>query len=153
VTSSHAASSPRFPTCAESSCGAPRPTSSLARSFRLIGKDVARIDTAAKVDGTAKFGIDTQLLDMLYAAILYPSVQHQKPEQIDNNAAKAVKGVIKVVALPAGVGVISETIVNESYLARIMPPDVFAKVRQDVVFGRRLTRDKTGRRDTPLPSG
>ena len=81
-----------------------------ASQFRLIGKNVPRLDTVAKVNGTAKFGIDTQLPDMLYAAILYPTVQHQKPEQVDDSAAKAVKGVVKVVALPAGVGVIAETI-------------------------------------------
>src|SRR5215469_17667555 len=81
-----------------------------ASQFRLIGKDVQRLDTPAKVNGTAKFGIDMQLPDMLYAAIRYPSVQYQKPEQIDDSAAKTVKGVVKVVALPAGVGVIAETI-------------------------------------------
>jgi isoquinoline 1-oxidoreductase beta subunit len=81
-----------------------------AAQLRLIGKDVPRLDTPAKVNGTAKYGIDTQLPDMLYAGILYPSVQYQKPEQIDDSAAKAVKGVVKVVALPAGVGVIAETI-------------------------------------------
>ena len=81
-----------------------------AAQFRLIGKDVPRLDTAAKVNGTAKFGIDTQLPDMLYAAILYPTVQYQKPERIDDGAAKAVKGVVKVVPLPAGVGVIAETL-------------------------------------------
>jgi isoquinoline 1-oxidoreductase beta subunit len=81
-----------------------------ASQFRLIGKDLPRSDTPAKVNGTAKFGIDTQLPEMLYATILYPSVQHQKPEQIDDSAARAVKGVVKVVALPAGVGVIAETI-------------------------------------------
>ena len=81
-----------------------------ASQFRLIGKDVPRLDIAAKVNGTAKYGIDTQLPGMLYATILYPSVQHQKPEQIDDSAAKAVKGLVRVVALPAGVGVIAETI-------------------------------------------
>src|SRR6516162_6353687 len=81
-----------------------------ASQFRLIGKDVPRLDMPAKVNGAAKFGIDTQLPDMLYAAILYPSVQHQKPEQIDDSAASAVKGIVKVVALPASVGVIAETI-------------------------------------------
>ena len=81
-----------------------------ASQFRLIGKDVPRLDIAAKVNGTAKYGIDTQLPGMLYATILYPSVQHQKPEQIDDSAANAVKGLVRVVALPAGVGVIAETI-------------------------------------------
>jgi isoquinoline 1-oxidoreductase subunit beta len=81
-----------------------------AAQFRLIGKDVPLLDTAAKVNGSAQFGIDTQLPDMLYAAILYPSVQYQKPERIDDGAAKAVKGVVKVVPLPSGVGVIAETL-------------------------------------------
>jgi isoquinoline 1-oxidoreductase subunit beta len=88
-----------------------------ASQFRLIGKDVPSLDTAAKVNGAAKFGIDTQLPDLLYAAILYPSVQYQKPERIDDGAAKAVKGVVKVVALPAGVGVIAETI-EEAHKAK-----------------------------------
>lgn len=47
---------------------------------------------------------------MLYAAILYPAVKHQKPEQIDDSAANGVNGVVKVVALRAGVGVTAETI-------------------------------------------
>ena len=78
--------------------------------FRLIGKDVPRVDAPSKVNGLAAYGIDTQLPDLLYAAILYPSVQYQKPEQIDDTAARAVKGVVKVVPLPAGVGVIAESL-------------------------------------------
>jgi isoquinoline 1-oxidoreductase beta subunit len=78
--------------------------------FRLVGKDVPRVDVASKVDGSAKYGIDTQLPDMLYAAVLHPPVQGEKPEQIDDAAAKAVKGVVKIVPLPMGVGVIGETV-------------------------------------------
>ena len=76
--------------------------------FRLIGKDVPRVDGPSKVNGTAQYGIDVQLPDMLYAAVLYPPVQYEKPEQIDDTAAKAVKGVVQVVPLPVGVGVIGE---------------------------------------------
>jgi isoquinoline 1-oxidoreductase beta subunit len=38
-------------------------------SFKLIGKPLARIDIPAKVDGSAKFGIDTWSPDMVFAAI------------------------------------------------------------------------------------
>src|SRR5262249_40309394 len=76
--------------------------------FRLIGKDVPRLDTPGKVTGLAAYGIDTQLPDMLYAAILYPPVQYQKPEQIDDAAAKAVKGVVKEVPPPARVRLIAD---------------------------------------------
>ncbi len=79
-----------------------------ASQFRLIGHDTGRIDVPSKVNGTAHYGIDTQLPDMLYASVLYPQVQYEKAEQIDDAAAKAVKGVVKVVTLPSGVGVIAE---------------------------------------------
>ncbi len=81
-----------------------------ASQFRLIGKDTGRIDVPSKVNGSAKYGIDTQLPNMLYAAVLYPQVQYEKPEHIDDAAARAIKGVVQVVPLPAGVGVIAETV-------------------------------------------
>jgi isoquinoline 1-oxidoreductase beta subunit len=78
--------------------------------FRLIGKDIDRVEGLSKVNGTAEYGIDVQLPGMLYAAVLYPDVQHEKPQQVDDAAAKAVKGVVKIVSLPVGVGVIAETV-------------------------------------------
>lgn len=78
--------------------------------FRLIGQDVERVDGPSKVNGTAQYGIDVQLPGMLYAAVLYPDVQHEKPVQVDDAAAKAVKGVVQVVSLPVGVGVIADTV-------------------------------------------
>src|SRR5215470_812837 len=41
-----------------------------ASQFRLIGKDVQRIDGPDKVTGRAKYGIDTRLPGMLYATVL-----------------------------------------------------------------------------------
>ncbi|MGO9400959.1 MAG: molybdopterin cofactor-binding domain-containing protein [Xanthobacteraceae bacterium] len=78
--------------------------------FRLIGRDAGRVDVPSKVNGTAQYGIDVHLPSMLYATVLFPQVQYEKAEQIDDAAAKAVKGVVKIVPLPSGVGVIAETI-------------------------------------------
>jgi isoquinoline 1-oxidoreductase subunit beta len=84
--------------------------------FRMIGKDTGRIDVPSKVNGTAQYGIDTELPDMLYASVLFPPVQYEGPDQIDDAAAKAVKGVVKIVPLQpgpgviGGVGVVAETI-------------------------------------------
>jgi isoquinoline 1-oxidoreductase beta subunit len=81
-----------------------------ASQFRLIGKDTGRIDVPSKVNGTAQFGIDVQIPDMLYASVLFPEVQYEKAVEVDDSKAKAVKGYVKTVTLPSGVGVIAETV-------------------------------------------
>ena len=77
---------------------------------RYIGKDLARVDIPQKVNGSAKFGIDTQLPNMLYAAVLHAPVQGEKPVRIDDAAAKAVKGIVAVTPLPHGVAVIGDSV-------------------------------------------
>jgi len=77
--------------------------------FRLIGKDVMRVELPGKVNGSTIYGIDVQLPDMLYATVLRAPVEGAAPERIDDAQAKAVKGVIKIVKLPYGVGVLAET--------------------------------------------
>ena len=77
--------------------------------FRLIGKDVMRVELPGKVNGSTKYGIDVQVPGMLYATVLRAPVEGAAPERIDDAKAKAVKGVIKIVKLPYGVGVLAET--------------------------------------------
>lgn len=78
---------------------------------RYIGKlSVPRVDVPSKVDGSAIFGIDVQLPNMLYGAVLRAPVQDEKPEAIDDAAARAVKGITRIVPLPYGVGIIGETV-------------------------------------------
>jgi isoquinoline 1-oxidoreductase beta subunit len=77
--------------------------------FRLIGKDVMRVELPGKVNGSIKYAIDVQVPGMLYATVLRAPVEGAAPERIDDAKAKAVKGVIKIVKLPYGVGVLAET--------------------------------------------
>ncbi len=77
--------------------------------FRLIGKDVMRVELPGKVNGTAQYAIDVQVRGMLYGAILRAPVEGAGPETIDDAKAKAIAGVVRIVALPYGVGVIAET--------------------------------------------
>lgn len=79
------------------------------KQFRLIGKDIPRIDVPDKSSGRAKYGIDTRLPGMMYATVQRSPVQGEKPEKVDDAVAKAVPGVKAVVPLPYGVGVIAET--------------------------------------------
>ncbi len=77
---------------------------------RYIGKDIPRVDVPGKTNGKAIFGIDVQPPGMLYGAILRAPVEGERPERVDDAAAKAVKGVIGVVWLTYGVGVIADTV-------------------------------------------
>jgi isoquinoline 1-oxidoreductase beta subunit len=78
-------------------------------AFRLIGKDVMRVELPKKVNGTARYSIDVQLPGMLYGAMLRAPVEGSGPERVDDSRARAVSGVLKITKFPFGVGVIAET--------------------------------------------
>lgn len=78
---------------------------------RYIGRrDIGRVDVPSKVRGAATFGIDVQLPGMLFGAVLRSPVPEDQPSVVDDADAKAVKGILKIVLLPYGVGVIGETV-------------------------------------------
>src|SRR5215471_4553055 len=77
--------------------------------FRLIGKDVMRVDVPGKVNGTAPYAIDVQVPGMLYGAVLRAPVEGAAPDKIDESKAAAVAGMVKVIRMPYGVGVVAET--------------------------------------------
>jgi isoquinoline 1-oxidoreductase subunit beta len=76
--------------------------------WHLIGKSTARLDTPAKVDGSAGFGIDVKLPDMLVGTIAACPVFGGKLKAVDEAPALAVKGVTAVVKLPDAVAVVGE---------------------------------------------
>src|SRR5713101_2384631 len=77
--------------------------------YRLIGKDVMRVELPSKVNGTAQYSIDVQVPGMLYGAVLRAPVEGAAPDKIDDAMAKQIAGVVRIVPLPYGVGVIAET--------------------------------------------
>ncbi len=79
-------------------------------SFRLIGKDVPRVEVPLKVTGAAMYGMDVQVPGMVYAAVLQPPYYGAAPATVDDAAARRVPGVTEVVRLPEGVGVIGTTV-------------------------------------------
>ena len=80
-----------------------------AKDFRLITKDVMRVEVPGKVNGTARYSIDLQVPNMLYGTVLRAPVEGSVPDTIDDTQAKAIAGVVRVVRLPYGVGVLAET--------------------------------------------
>src|SRR5438477_244090 len=69
------------------------------KDFRLLGTRVPRLDTPAKVDGSAVFGIDVKVPGMLVASIERCPVFGGTLKSFDATQAKAVPGVRAVVAL------------------------------------------------------
>lgn len=78
------------------------------KDFRIMGKPTRRLDSAAKVDGSAKFGIDAHVDGMLVAVMARAPLPGVKPKAFDEVKAKAVPGVRKVIAIPSGVAVLAD---------------------------------------------
>jgi len=76
--------------------------------YMTIGKPMRRLDTAEKVDGSAKFGMDVSLPGMLTAVIARPPVFGAKVKSVKDGKAKAVPGVKAVAQVPSGVAVIAK---------------------------------------------
>jgi isoquinoline 1-oxidoreductase subunit beta len=75
--------------------------------WRYLGKSMPRVDMVAKCTGTATFGIDVRLPDMVFATVRMNPAKGAALVKFDATAAKAMRGVLKVVDLPGGVAVIA----------------------------------------------
>lgn len=76
--------------------------------FRLVGRPVHRLDTPAKVNGTAVFGIDAQVKGMKFAAVANCPVIGGRFRAMDDRKARAVNGVRAVVSSQTAVAVIAD---------------------------------------------
>ena len=77
--------------------------------FRIVGKRVTRLDTPAKVNGTAIFGMDVKLPGMVYASLAMCPVIGGTVKSFDAARAKTMPGVVDVVQIPDGVAVVAGT--------------------------------------------
>jgi isoquinoline 1-oxidoreductase beta subunit len=78
--------------------------------YRILGKTTPRFDIPVKTTGAAEFAIDVQVPNMVYATVLRSPVEEAVPEHVDDSAAIAVPGVLKVVPLGHSVGVVAESV-------------------------------------------
>ena len=77
------------------------------KDFKLVGKRPPRVDSKAKTDGSARFTADFTLPGMLTALIARPPRFGATVKSFDATAARRVKGVTHVVAVPSGVAVVA----------------------------------------------
>jgi isoquinoline 1-oxidoreductase subunit beta len=80
-----------------------------AKDFKLIGApSTPRVDVACKVNGTAQFTLDFEAPGMLVALLQRPPQFGGTVKSVDDAAACAVPGVVKVVKVPGGVAVVAK---------------------------------------------
>jgi isoquinoline 1-oxidoreductase subunit beta len=76
-------------------------------TFRIIGQEkLPRLDARAKSTGTQQYAIDVLLPGMMTAVVMRPPRFGGKVQSFDAAKAKAVPGVVDVVAIPRGVAVV-----------------------------------------------
>ncbi len=80
--------------------------------LRLANKNVRRLDSRAKCNGSQKFGLDLDLPEMKVALVAHPPVFGAKVKNFDANAARAISGVQEVFEIPlvrgTGVAVVAD---------------------------------------------
>ncbi|MDB5441632.1 MAG: aldehyde dehydrogenase [Phenylobacterium sp.] len=77
-------------------------------AFRLIGKPLKRLDTPAKTDGSAQYGIDALPPGVKFASLAHSPVLGGKVVQVDDSQAKAVPGYRQTVVLDDMVAVVGD---------------------------------------------
>ena len=101
--------------------------------YTKIGKELPQIDIPFKVNGTAKYGIDTMLPGMLYGRIVTPPVRYgAKVVNVDETEAKKVPGFVQAVVLDDKTGTTTGwvVVVAKSYPEAIKAADAL-KVKWD----------------------
>lgn len=78
-------------------------------TFKLVGKPIPRLDLREKVTGAPIFGMDIDVPDMLYGAIVRPSSIGATFVSADTNGAESMPGVVKIIQEEDFIGVVAES--------------------------------------------
>lgn len=78
--------------------------------LKFVGKSMPRLDSVAKINGKAIFGIDFRIPGMLYSALERPPAYGANLLSFDKDAPMKIPGVKQVVAVENGVAVLATDI-------------------------------------------
>ena len=78
-------------------------------SFRLIGSNLPRLDSASKSNGAAKYTLDVKRPGMVHSAILHPLAFGATVKTVEAKEALAIAGVLAVKQVPQGVAVFARS--------------------------------------------
>jgi isoquinoline 1-oxidoreductase beta subunit len=76
--------------------------------FKFIGRRLARLDVPIKINGTAMYGIDLSVPNMVHAAIIACPVFGGTVKSVDERAIAGRRGVMQVVKLKDAVAVVAD---------------------------------------------
>jgi isoquinoline 1-oxidoreductase beta subunit len=100
--------------------------------FTFVGQRTSKIDGVDIVTGRARYGIDAKIPGMLYASVERPPWPGAKPQKMNEDKARAVRGVKFIVQTKYGVAILAQNtwaaIKGRSVLAVQWgepPPDAF----------------------------
>ena len=83
--------------------------------YKIVGKSLPALDIPTKINGTARYGIDVFVPNMVYGRIVpWPTRFGAKPRNVDDSAAKSIDGYIDVFVAKN-----DDTGVNTSYVIAI----------------------------------
>ncbi len=77
--------------------------------YKIIGKRIKRVDTPAKLYGTAKFGMDIIVPGMVYATVKRSPILGGNVKSFNASKAKSIKGVLDAFQISSGVAVIADS--------------------------------------------
>ena len=107
----HGARKLSYGTLATAAAKLPAPTNVAlkdSKDWTLIGKPTRRLDSKAKVTGTAEFGMDVKRPGMLVAVVARSPVFGGKVKSFDATKAKSIPGFVDAVQVPSGVAVLGQ---------------------------------------------
>ena len=133
--------------------------------YKLIGKSLLRLDTPLKINGAAKFAIDTQIPGMVYAAINASPVAGGKLKHVDEGPVQGRRGVLQVVKLGDAVAVVADRYWRAKEALALLEPEwevgeagksdseQFAKLYRDTLEGPMVSARNDGDVDDVFSKG
>lgn len=118
------------------------------KDYKIIGKSIARSDTVMKVNGTAKFGLDTKIPGMLYAMVERNPRIKGKVRSYDDSALKNMLGVKRILVVHRfvfgvrceGVAVVADSLwvamQGRKLLKIVWDDEGFEHLDSETLFGR-----------------
>jgi isoquinoline 1-oxidoreductase beta subunit len=89
--------------------------------FTLMGQPQKRLDVPLKVNGSATFGVDVRLPEMLYAAVMVCPVFGGSLASYKFDAIQAMPGVKAAVEIPHGIAVVADSFWRAKTALEVMP--------------------------------